>query len=64
MVHLRNMGWLVFMGWVISQANEIIPAILGKERRFPGIGLLFTFWPFMVSLGTVMASVGVSFSIC
>ena len=28
----QNMGWLVFMGWVISRANEwrIIPVILEK----------------------------------
>ena len=45
------MGWLVFMGWVISWANEWedFPTILGKGRGFPGIGLLPTLWPFMVS---------------
>ena len=39
------MGWLVFMGWVTS--GRIIPTILGKGRRFPGIGpppLCFLFW--------------------
>ena len=42
----------------------IIPTILGKgEERFPGIGPPHTFWFFMVSLGTVMALVGVLFSI-
>ena len=43
------------MGWVI-------PTILGKGQGFPGIGPPLTFWPFMASLRTVMALVGVSFS--
>ena len=37
---------------------------MGKRQGFPGVGPLPTFWPFMVSLGTVMAPVGVTFSIC
>ena len=43
-------------------SGRIIPTILGKGWGFPGIGPLPTFWPFMVSLGTVMALVGMSFS--
>ena len=37
----RNMGWLVFMGWVISQTNEwedYSKYFGGKGWRFPGIG--------------------------
>ena len=34
--------------------GRIIPTILGKGWGFPGIGPLPTFWPFMVSLRTVM----------
>ena len=41
-------------------SRRIIPVILGKGRGFPGIGPPPTFWPFMVSLRTVMALVGVS----
>ena len=37
---------------------------LEKGRGFPGIGPPPSFWPFLVSLGTVMVLVGVSFSIC
>ena len=43
-------------------SGKIIPTILGKGQRFPGIGSPPTFWPFVVSLGTVMALVGMSFS--
>ena len=43
-------------------SGRIIPSILGKGQRFPGIGSPPTFWPFMVSPGTVMAPVGVSYS--
>ena len=51
------------MGWVISQANggRIIPTILGKGWGFPGIGPLPSFWPFMVSLRTVMVWLVLSF---
>ena len=45
-------------------SERIIPTILGKGWRFPGIGPPPTFWPFMVSLWAVMAPVGVSFSWC
>ena len=60
----RNTGWLVFMGWVISKANkwEDYSNYFGEgveiSRSWP------TFGPFMVGLGTVMAPMGVSFSIC
>ena len=43
-------------------SGRIILTILGKGWGFPGIGPPPTFWPFMVILGTVMALVGVSFS--
>ena len=43
--------------------ERIIPTILEKGQRFPGIGPLHTFWPFMVGIGTVMAPVSVSFSL-
>ena len=43
-------------------SGRIIPTILGKGRGFPGLGPPPTFWPFIVSLRTVMALVGVSFS--
>ena len=43
--------------------GKIIPTILGKQWIFLGIGLLPTFWSLMVSLGTVMVSLGVSFSL-
>ena len=36
----------------------------GETLGFPGSGPLPTFWPFPVNLGTVMAPVGVLFSIC
>ena len=45
-------------------SGRIIPIILGKRRGFPEIGLLLTFWPFMVSLGTVLSPVGMSYSWC
>ena len=44
-------------------SRRIIPTIWGTGRRFPGIGSLLTFWPFMVSLRTVLLPMGVSFSI-
>ena len=43
-------------------SGRIIPTIWGKRWGFPGTGPLPTFWPFMVSLRTVMALLGVSFS--
>ena len=43
-------------------SERIISTILGKGWRFPGVGALPTFWPFMVGLGTVMVPVGVLFS--
>jgi len=42
--------------------GRIIPIILEKWWGFPGIGPPPTFWLFMVRLRTVMALVGVSFS--
>ena len=42
--------------------RRIIPVILGKGCRFPGIGPPPTFWPFVFSLGT-MALVGITVSI-
>ena len=41
--------------------GKIIPTILGKGRRFPGTGPPPTFWSLMVSLGTVLVPVGMSF---
>ena len=43
-------------------SGRIIPTISGKSWGFPGIGPPPTFWSFMVGPGTVMALVGVSFS--
>ena len=40
--------------------SGIIPTILGKRRRFPGIGPPCTFWSLMVGLGTIVATLGVS----
>ena len=40
-------------------SGRIIPTILGEGQGFPGIGLLCTFWSFMVGFRTVMAPVGV-----
>ena len=42
-------------------SGRIIPTILEKGWRFPGIAPLLTFWPFMVSLWTVPVPVSVSF---
>ena len=44
-------------------SRRIIPVILENPRDwgFPGLGPLPTFWPFMVSLKTVMVLVDVSF---
>ena len=60
-------GWLVFMGWVISYANEWeeYSNCLGEgvgisPPPHPRIGAPPTFWLLMVCLGTVMAPVGVS----
>ena len=39
-------------------SGRIIPTILGKQRRFPGIEP----GNFMIGLRTVMALVGISFS--
>ena len=44
--------------------GRIILIMWGKRWWFPGIGPQSTFWSLMVSLGTVMALVGVSFRIC
>lgn len=40
-------------------SGRIIPIILGKGWRFPGIGPPPTFWSFMVSLRTVLVLVDV-----
>ena len=44
-------------------SGRIIPTILGKRRRFPGIGPPCTFWSLMVGLGTVLMPLGLSFSL-
>ena len=44
-------------------SGKIIPVILGKGQGIPGIGPPPTFWPFIVGFRTVMAPVGVSFSL-
>ena len=44
-------------------SGRIIPTLLENGWGFPGIGSPSTFWPFMVSLGTVMVPMGVSFSL-
>ena len=41
----------------------IIPTILGKGQRFPGVGPVSTVGSLMVDLGTAMAPLGVSFSL-
>ena len=43
--------------------GRIIPVILGKGWRFPGIGPSAPFGSSMVSLGTLLASMGVSLSL-
>ena len=43
-------------------SGRIIPVILGTGRRYPGIGVLLTFWPFVLGLRTVMALMGVPLS--
>ena len=43
-----------------TMSGRIIPVIWGKEQRFLQIRPPPTFWPFMISLRTVMASVTVS----
>ena len=57
-----NMGWLIFMGWVISQANKWQDYPNYFEQGAVISKNLATFWLFMVGLGTVMVPVGVSFS--
>ena len=61
---LQNMGWLVFMGWIISQANE-----WEDYSNYFGEGVeVSRNWAtshslvFRVGPRTVMAPVGVSFS--
>ena len=57
-------GMVRFYGlfhWLMS--GRIIPNISRKEQRFPGIGPPLVFWSLMVSLGTVMAPLGVPFSL-
>ena len=44
-------------------SERISATVLGKGRIFPGIGPPPTFWSLMVSLGTVVATPGVSFSL-
>ena len=58
----QKYGVVSFMGWIISQANDLIPAILEKRPEFPGIGPPPTSCPFMVGLRTVRVPVGVLFS--
>ena len=58
------MRWLVFMGWVILLANEWedYSNYFGEGVGFPEIGPLPIFLPFMAGLRSVMAPVGVLFS--
>ena len=44
-------------------SRKIIPTIWGKGQRFPRVEPSLTFRSLMVSLGTVLAPVGVSFSL-
>ena len=43
--------------------RRTVPTIWEKRQGFLGFGPPLTFWPFIVNLRTVMALVGVSFSI-
>ena len=54
---------LVFMGWVISKANEWedYSSCLEMGQGFPGLGPMLTFCPLMV--GTVKALVGMLLSL-
>ena len=54
------MGWLVLWAGKIHRlmSGRIVPTTLEKEWRFPGTGPPPTFWPFMISLGTVRARCG------
>ena len=56
------MGWLVFMYWVISQANEWedYSKYFEEGTEISKNGLLSTFWFLTVQLEIVMALVGVS----
>ena len=58
------MAWLVFMGWVISWANEWedYSSSLGEGTEIPRNWATAHFWPFMVDLRTVMVLVRVPFS--
>ena len=44
-------------------SGRIIPTVLRKGQRFPGIRPSPTFWPLGVGLGTVRAPLGMSFSL-
>ena len=44
-------------------SGRVTPTISGKRWRFPGVELPPTFLTFVVSLGTIMVPVGVSFSL-
>ena len=59
-----EIGMVSFYGLDIHRlmSGRIIPIISGNGWVFPTIGPPPTFWPFMVSLGTVSAQVGVSFN--
>ena len=59
------MVMFVLMDWDFHKlkSGRIIPTILGKGWRFPGTGPPLTFWPLMVSLGTVMVPVSVPFTL-
>lgn len=51
------------MGWEISQANKLEEySNLEKGWEFPGTQAPPTFWPLMVSLGTRMEPLSMSFS--
>ena len=40
-----------------------MPTVWGKRQKFPEIGPPPTFWSLVARLGTVMVTVGVSFSL-
>lgn len=50
-------GQLLWAGYFHSlMSGRVIPTILEKGWRFPGIGPLPTFWSLMVDLETIMAT--------
>ena len=57
---LDTIEWLKNNKWV----RGLFQLFLGKGQKFPGIGPPLKFWPFMISLRTVMALVSVSICVC